>query len=209
MADAQDPLEDAEDPTEDTPDGEDEDTAEADDSSQSDWTPKDRSEATRKITELAQENARLRREFEDADAQSEDDADDDDAEDDEPEGNYLDRQNALLASELYGPEVTDAADAVWPFLETAQTTADYVAVLEAYYEARLNGPAAENGKKPAETATNGAPARSDLTRPRVDTNRDGSPDSDDQIAEAVKSGSLDRFAGAAAAALGFGSSKPK
>lgn len=202
MPDAQDPLEDAPDPTADTPEDETEDTAEGGDSSQTDWTPKDRSEATRKITELAQENARLRREAE----ETEQDDEPDEGEADGPEDDYLDQQNALLAAELYGPEVSEAADTVWDLLEAADTTADYMAALEAYHQARLKGPVAEPGK--AGGKGKGAPARDALVEPRVDTNRDGSPDSDDTLAEARKTGSLEQFTSAAATALGFGPKKP-
>lgn len=191
MANDQDPLDDAPDPTEDTPDAEAEDTAEDDDSGQTDWTPKDRSEATRKITELAQENARLRREATAKPAaQPEGDGDADTGSD------YLADQNALLAGELYGEEVSTAAEAVWPLLEVAQTTADWMAVLEAYHEARSKGstPAAAAGAAPQ--------SRQDAVQPRVDTNRsDGSPDSDEKLAEARKSGNLADFSKAAVAAL--------
>lgn len=204
MPDAQDPLEDDPDPTEDTPEDDSEDTAEADDSSQSDWTPKDRREATRKITELAQENARLKRE---AEGPAQSDEPDEGDEDDEPDDDYLDTQNALLAAELYGPEVTEAATSVWGLLEVATTTADYVALFEAYHEARLKGTVAGPGATGGETKGNGAPAKGDLVRPRVDTNRDGSPDSDDRLAEARKSGKLEDFTAGVAERLGFGSSK--
>lgn len=202
MPDAQDPLEDAPDPTEDTPDDDSEDTAEADDSSQSDWTPKDRGEATRKITELAQENARLKREAAAAPAAKPDGGDDDGPEDD-----YLDTQNALLAAELYGPEVTEAAQAVWELLEVASTTADYVALLEAYHAARLKGTVAGPGSTGGEAKGSETPTRGDLVRPRVDTNRDGSPDSDDRLAEARKSGKLEDFTAGVSELLGFGPSK--
>ncbi len=192
MANDQDPLDATPDPTEDTPDEEAEDTAEADDSSQTDWTPRDRSEATRKITELAQENARLRRE-----AETRPTTEPTDGEDDDPTGDYLADQNALLAGELYGEEVTEAAAAVWPLLEVASTTADYLAAFEAYREAYGKGitPAA---------AASGATGRSrqEQVQPRVDTNRsDGSPDSDEKLAEARKSGDLAKFAAAAVAQL--------
>jgi hypothetical protein len=192
MANDQDPLDATPDPTEDTPDEEAEDTAEADDSSQTDWTPRDRSEATRKITELAQENARLRRE-----AETRTTTEPTDGEDDDPTGDYLADQNALLAGELYGEEVTEAAAAVWPLLEVASTTADYLAAFEAYHEARSKGisPAAA-----ASGATN--KSRQEQVQPRVDTNRsDGSPDSDEKLAEARKSGDLAKFAAAAVAQL--------
>jgi hypothetical protein len=202
----QDPLEPTPDPTGDTPEKETEDTAEDTDSGQTDWTPKDRGEAIRKITELGQENARLRREAEQAEAQPDDDAEG--AQGDGPEDDYLGQQNALLAVELFGPEVADAAEAVWDNLERASTTADYMAALEAYHQARLGGStAAEAGAKGGKTAKGEAPTRDEVTRPRVDTNRDGSPDSDDKLAEARKTGSLSGFATGVAEALGFGSGK--
>jgi hypothetical protein len=189
MADDQDPLDDAPEPETDTPDDEAEDTAEAADSSQSDWTPKDRSEATRKITELAQENARLRREAAAA-AEAPAEAGGDDG------GSYLEDQNALLAGELYGEEVIEAAEAVWPLLEVASTTADYMALFEAYHAAR------SKGASPAEAASGTPRTRQEAVQPRVDTNRsDGSPDSDDRLAEAKKSGNLAEFSKAAAAIL--------
>lgn len=205
MTDVKDPPEDAPDPTEDTPEDASEDTAEADDSSQSDWTPKDRREATRKITELAQQNAELKR---DAEKPTRSAKPDEGSDDDGPDDDYLDTQNALLAAELYGPEVTAAATSVWGLLEVATTTADYTALLEAYHEARLKGPVAKPGATGDGTKGNGAPAKGDLVRPRVDTNRDGSPDSDDRLAEARKTGSLGDFASAAAARLGFGPNRP-
>lgn len=196
MAHDQDPLDDGPDPSEDTPEDELEDTAEDDaDSGSSDWTPKDRTEATRKITELAQENARLRREAE-AQPEPEEDGEDEGSDD------YLDQQNALLAGELYGDEVITAAESVWDLLGAAQTTADYVAVLESYHEAR------SKGATPQQASGAAKPTRDEATRPRVDPNRsERSPDSDDQLAEARKSGKLSDFTGAAAAALGFGPSK--
>lgn len=198
MAHDQDPLDDAPDPTEDTPEDESQDTAEAEaDSGPSDWTPKDRTEATRKITELAQENARLRREAEARKSSAPDEADGEVV-----TGDYLAEQNALLAGEVFGPEATQAAETVWELLEAAETTADYMAVLEGYHQARLGG---GNTGAPA---GDGKPTREQAIQPRVDSNRtDRAPDSDDQLAEARKSGSLGAFTNAAAAALGFGPSK--
>lgn len=203
MADPKDPLAPDPDPTEDTPDEETEDTAEDDAGAQSDWTPKDRAEATRKITELSQQNAQLRREAEQGPDDDADDADDEA----EPPGDigYLDDQNALLAAELYGEQVTQAAQSVWPLLETANTTADWMAVLESYHKARSEGAPAPDAAAAAGGTTNGAPTRQEAVQPRVDTNRsDGSPGSDDKIAEAKASGKLGDFATAAAEALGFG-----
>lgn len=208
MAKDQDPLEDeAPDPTaeaEDTPDDESEDTAEADDSGQSDWTPKDRSEATRKITEQALENKRLQKELEAARSQAQEPDEGDEA--DPGIDEYIEDQNALLAAELYGEDVVNAAQAVWPLLESAQTTADFMALFEAYHEKRSAGATATEAAAAAGT-TNGAQSRQDALAPRVDTNRsDGSPDSS-RLEEARKSGRLDQFAAEAAAMLGFGPAK--
>jgi len=188
----QDPLDPTPDPSEDTPDEDTEDTAEADADAQSDWTPKDRTEAMRKITELATRN----RELERAAAEPEpaaDDADEGDASDD---SGYLDDQNALLAAELYGEEVTKAAETVWDLLESATTTADWMTVLETYHQNRSTGASAPEAAA-AGGSTNGA-GRQQAVQPRVDSNRsDRGPDSDDKLAEAKKSGKLENFASAA------------
>lgn len=211
MANDQDPLDDAPDPTEDTPDAEAEDTAEDDDSGQSDWTPKDRKEALRKVQEQGQENARLRAELEllRGDGDEADDAEDDVEADDQGDGTddaytrRLERQSWTLAEQIHGREAVDAYNkAFYPLYDKAQTPADHIAALEAYHRARL-------GEAPRSTSTaDKKPSRDEALRPRVDSNRsDGSPDSDDKIAEARKSGKLSDFTGAAAAALGFGPSK--
>jgi len=207
MANDQDPLDDGPDPAADTPDDEAEDTAEDDAESgqQNDWTPKDRREATRKVTELGQENARLKRELELARGTSESDEDEDDEEPDESDDalpERLERQNWELAEQVYGKDAVKAYNKVWwPLYEKAETPADFMAALMAFANA------VGKGEAPA-AAVGGGQSRQEATQPRVDPNRsDGSPDSDDKLAEARKSGKLEDFTSAAAAALGFGPGK--
>lgn len=200
MTDDLDPLEGEPDPTADTPEADPEDTADdADSDAQPDFTPKDRSEATRKITELAQQNAQLRAEAAAARSKPADTASD---QADPEEDDYLEQQNALIASELYGEEVTAAADAVWPLLTNAVTTADYMAALEAYHAKRSAGLPPADAAADAGAAA-GTQSRADAVRPRVDTNRTESPDSDKELEAAKKSGKLEDFVGAATRAMGF------
>jgi len=201
MANDQDPLEDAADPTEDTPPDGTEETAEDGDSGQSDWEARYK-EAQKLISRQGTELSLLRRG--DDDETSAEEAEDDDAEDSAPEPylRRLESQSWSLAESTYGEEAIDAYEAAYRVLAKAETPADYIAAFEAYHEIR-------SGKAPAApaAATDGKRSRQDAVQPRVDTNRDGSPDSDDKLAEARKSGSLGSFASAASAALGFGPSK--
>lgn len=210
MAHDQDPLDDAPDPTEDTPESEAEDTAEDDaDSGQSDWTPKDRQSATRKITEQGQEIARLRAELElrGDDESDEDEDDDEDDESDEGDGDAyrerLEGQSWNLAEQTYGQEaVAVYSDTYYPMFNRATTPMDHIAALEAYHQARLRQ---ESGEAPEAPAKGGKQSRQQAVQPRIDSNRsDRGPDSDDKVEEARKAGSLSGFADAVASAFGYG-----
>lgn len=209
MAKAQDPLEDAPDPTEDTPDDDSEDTADDQpEGSNDDWTPKDRREAQKKITEQGQELARLREQLEAR--SSDEDEDDDDTEDDPgdeveaPDGRY-EQDSWLLAESLYGEEAITAYGAAEKLMRKATTPADWVAAFEAYHRIRSG----EGQQDQADAAPQGDKrSRDKALEPRVDTNRsDPSPDLTQNFEEARKSGSLGKFAATAAQALGFGPTK--
>lgn len=207
MTDERDPLEDAPDPTADTPEAEPEDTAEDGDSGQTDWETRYK-EAQKVISRQGTELSLLRRGDSDEDESDEDAADEDDSDEagdgaPDPYLRRLESQSWSLAEAQYGEEAVGAYEAAYRILDRAETPADYIAAFEAYHEIR-------SGKTPAvdEKPTDGKKrTRQDSVQPRVDTNRDGSPDSDDKLAEARKSGSLGDFTSAAAARLGFGSSK--
>lgn len=195
MADEQDPPEDLLDPTEDTPEPELEDTADAD--SQADWTPKDRKEASRKVSEQGREIADLRKQLELLRSGG-DDADDADVDagDDGPPTRY-EADSWQLAETVYGPEALAAYDAFYPLYEKAETPADVMAALMAFHRG-ISGEAAPEGGDAPPAPGNGA----DPTAPRVvDPNRSDGPDSDEKIAEARKSGKLGDYASAAIDAM--------
>lgn len=193
MADDQDPLDDELDPETDTPDAGDEDTDAAD--TPDPKSPEERQkEAQRTITRLSQENARLR-----AQAESDDD-------EDEPEPNEgptdeftakFESESWALAEATYGQEAIDAYR-VSQRLGTPQSPADWVGTFEAYHQARLGvGPAKAGKAKTADDALE--PKETDLA-----------PDlqkADKQLTEARKGKSLDDFAAAAVARMGFGGNK--
>lgn len=200
-ADDQTPLDPEPDPPEDTLAEEVEEPAEADDQSGSD--PATRlAEAQALITRQAQELSLYR---ERAQAGEDDEA--------PPEATSSDdllaratQDSWALAEAIHGPEAIDAYRVAYRLIERAATPADHVTAFEAYYAIRSGKPAAQ----PKDAGGTGK-TRAEATQPRVDANR-SDPGSDlanaqEQIAEARKQGSLDKFAAAAAAAMGFGPSR--
>jgi hypothetical protein len=196
MASDQDPLEDAPDPTEDTPDDEGEETAEDDaDAGPVDWEVRYK-EAQKVISRQGNELSILRR----GEESSDDDAEEPDADapGDDSYVALLEQQSWELVRATYGDLAMDAYEAFYRVNQTAQTPSDHIAALEAYYDVR------SGAAKAAPKAGKDTPD----TRTRIDTNRsDPSPDPDDLLAEARKSGKLEDFTRAASAALGFGASK--
>jgi hypothetical protein len=196
--DDQTPLDDELDPSEDTPADPAEAPAEADDTSGSD--PQARlAEAQRLITQQAQELALFRGKAQEPEADSEP----------APGDDFLARATQdswKLAETIHGAGAMDAYRVAWQLYEKAATPADYVTAFEAYHQIRSGKIATKPGGAPAAGKT-----RAEATQPRVDANR-SDPGSDPanaeaQIAEARKSGSLGKFAAAAAGAMGFGPSK--
>jgi hypothetical protein len=187
MADDQTPLDDELDPSEDTPDSEDEDTAAADTPDPRD--PEERlKDAQRKITQISQENARLRA------------SDPVEAEPDEPTDEFsakFESESWALAEAVYGPEAVEAYRAA-ERLGPPQTPADWVGTFEAYYNAR-------SGKVPAPAGT----LKADALEPKETGLADLGPDlqkADKKLTEARKGSNLGDFAAAAAARMGFGPS---
>lgn len=201
MADGdQTPLDPEPDPTEGDEEPEAEDTAEDDDQPGSDQATQ-LADAQRLIAQQNQELNLLRGKAADEGDEPDEPASSDD---------FLARATQdswALAETIHGAEAMDAYRVAYRLYERAQTPADFVTAFEAYHLVR-------NGKLPApDKGGQGAvgKTRADATKPRVDANR-SDPGSDlanaeAQIAEAKKSGSLDRFASAAAAAMGFGPAK--
>lgn len=203
MAEDRDPLEDAEpDPSlTDEPETEPEDEAQDEAESPTDDRSQARIDALlAKNRAQGEELGRLRK-LERAQAQA------DEPEGDESSETYSEAVNDdlwLTAELVHGPEAIAAYQKIEPLIEAVDTYADAIAVYEAYHRARLEG-------APAAAAAKGAQAsRADALEPKVDSNRsDRSPDSDEAITEARKSGSLEKFAQAATAAFGLGPGKPR
>jgi hypothetical protein len=197
-ADDQAPLEDDPDPTADTPETEPEDTTEADDQPGSDPTAR-LAEAQATITRQAQELALFRGKAQ---------ADEPVAEPaTAPSNDFLARATQdswALAERLHGTGAIDAYRVAYRLYEAAATPADFVTAFEAYHELR-SGKAVETAKG------SDKPSRSAATAPKVDANRsDLGPDlanADEKLSEARKGNSLDKFAAAAAARMGFGPSR--
>lgn len=210
MAKDQDPLEgEAPDPTEsDTPEDETEDTAEDEASTQVDWETRYK-ELHKRFGVQSRELGILRRGATQVESDEESDEGDDDAGDDDADlPDYLDDQNARLAAQVFGDEAVEAATSVWPLLERAQTTADWMQVLESYHEARSKGASASEAAEAA-GGTRGT-TRQQAVQPRVDSNRSEGPDSSTKsLEEARKSGSLGSFASAAIEAMGLGGGAKK
>jgi len=195
MADDRTPLDDELDPTEDTPDSEaeDTDTDETPDPSDPEVRLK---EAQRTITRLSQENALFRNESAESD-EDDDDEDEEDAATDSRTAKF-EAESWALAERLYGQEAIDAYGSARRLLRNASTPADFVAAFEAYYDIRAN--------KPAPVAAKGGKTRAEATRP-TETGREGlGPDLqkvETNLTEARKGNSLDKFAAAAVARMGF------
>lgn len=200
MATTQVPLDEAPDPTEDTPDAQSEDTAADDaDAGPVDWERRYK-EAQQVISRQGAELSLYRKGTSDSDPDEgedeEDDADDGDADAGrDPALGRLEEQSWELARKTYGEQAVVAYEAWYRGYQRAETPMDAMAALEAYYEARTGTPQVPKAKGQASPPAGG----------RVDTNRsDPSPDPDELITEARKSGDLSAFTSAAAARLGFG-----
>lgn len=205
MADDQDPQASAPDPTEDTPEDELQDTAEGTDSSQTDWEAKYK-EAQQAISRQGAELAAYRRgEYDESDEDEEDEAESEGSETTGTRDVYLDTlesQSWTLVERTYGQESIDAYRAAYRIWSKAQTPMDHVAAFEAYHEIRSGkkGDIAA-GEQPG--AAPGQQTRQQAVEPRVDTNRSDSPDSEKELAEAVKSGKLEDFVKVATRRMGF------
>jgi hypothetical protein len=192
------PLDTDPDPTEDTPEVDAEDTTQADDQPGSDLETR-YAEAQATLTRQAQELALFRGKAK-ADEPVETPAA-------APGDDYMARATQdswALAERLHGAEAIDAYRVAYRLYEAAATPADFVTAFEAYHDIR-SGKVAETAKG------SGKPSRTAALAPRVDANRsDPGPDlanADEKLAEARKGTSLSAFAAAAAARMGYGSSR--
>ena len=202
MADTdQSALMDDPDPDEDTPDTADEEGAEDEVQPEPD-TDSRLSEAQATITRQAQELALFRRGTEtEGDGQ-----DGEEAGNDDPYQSRLENESWVLAQNIYGEDAIEAYRAAADLIERAVTPADHLAAFEAYHAIR-------SGEGVATDATDGSgrPTRAEALTPRVDANRsDLGPDlqsAEQQLVEARKGNSLENFAAAATARMGFGRAK--
>lgn len=195
------PLDDELDPTADAPAPEAEEPAAADDTPGSD--PETRlAEAQGLITRQQQELALFRGKA----SQPEESA----AGETTSSDDFLARATQdswTLAEKLYGEQAIDAYRTAQQLLDRAATPADYMAAFEAYHDIRSG----KADAKPEAGAAVAGKTRAEAIQPRVDANRsDPGPDlsnADEKLSEARKAGSLDKFASAAAALMGFGPSR--
>lgn len=197
--DDQTPLDPEPDPTEGDEEPEAEETAEADDQPGSDQGAQEKDSL---IAQLQQELALFRDQA--AEGSNEEDPDGSASADE-----YVSRATQdswALAESIHGKGAMDAYRVAYRLYERAQTPADFVTAFESYYAVRSGKLAAPaDGKAPA------GKTRGQALQPRVDANR-SDPGSDlanaqTQIAEAKKSGSLEKFTAAAAGMMGFGPSR--
>lgn len=94
-----------------------------------------------------------------------------------------------LAEAVHGSEAITAYERVHPILSRAETPADWIAVLEAYHEARAQGATPKEAKR---AAAKSAPQQT----AQVETNRsDGSPDITDLDRKAVEAKSKGNLRG--------------